>query len=236
MSDDATLDALRLADSFLPVGGYASSYGIEQFVQSGRVSDADDLRALLSTQLLELLARADLVALRTAHSAARSDDVDAACDADRRLTAVTTAAEFRRSAESAGNRLLELEGDLVMDEGQEDAGGVLDAYAARADDGRAPGNYPVALGVVTALRGVGERDACLVCCHGFATGLLGAAQRLMPLGHTDAQRTLRALQPAIHRAVGESEERSIERMAPFAPLADVVSAEHERAERRLFVS
>lgn len=229
MTDDATLSALRLADSFLPVGGYASSYGVEQFVQSGRVSDAADLESLLETQLRHLLARADLVALRAAHAAADSGDVSGVCEADRRLTAATTAAEFRRSAESAGHRLLELQADLGAD-------GSLDAYAERVGRGEAPGNFPVALGAVTATEGVDERVACLVCCHGFLTGLLGAAQRLMPLGHTDAQRVLRGLQPVVVEAVEESAGRSIERMAPFAPVVDVLAAEHERAERRLFVS
>ena len=49
MSDDATLESFRLADSFLPVGTYSVSYGLEQFVADGRVKDAADLEALLET-------------------------------------------------------------------------------------------------------------------------------------------------------------------------------------------
>jgi urease accessory protein len=37
-------------------------------------------------------------------------------------------------------------------------------------------------------------------------------------------------------AVEESAGRTLNDMAPFAPLVDVLSAEHERAERRLFLS
>lgn len=236
MNDDATLQALRLGDSFLPIGGYASSYGVEQFVQSGRVADVDDLEALLETYLDHLLARADLVALRAAHAAALEGDVPGVCEADRRLTAVTMAAEFRRSIESEGNRLLALQRDLEDDAPLDGDDGLLDVYAERVDCGEAPGNYPVVLGVVTALGALDARAACLVCCHGFVTGLVGAAQRLLPLGHTDAQRLLRRLQPATLGAVRASRDRSIERMAPFAPLVDVAAAEHERAERRLFVS
>jgi len=39
------LTALRLSDSFLPVGGYTASYGLEQYINDGRVETGDDLRA-----------------------------------------------------------------------------------------------------------------------------------------------------------------------------------------------
>jgi urease accessory protein len=68
------------------------------------------------------------------------------------------------------------------------------------------------------------------------TGLLGAAQRLLSLGHTDAQRILDALGPAIRAAVDDSADRSLDELSQFAPLVDVLAADHERAQRRLFVS
>lgn len=229
MSDAATLESFRLADSFLPVGTYTVSYGLEQFIQDDRVEDASDLQALLSTYLRQQVGPAELIALRAAHAAATEGDLDAVCRADRRLSAVTLAAEFRESAQQSGDRLLSLQTDL-RDEA------LLDRYAERVDAGEAPGNYAVVLGVATGLADVAVREACLLCCHGFVTGLLGAAQRLLSLGHTDAQRILDDLQSVITAAVDESADREIDEMAPFAPLVDVLAAEHERAERRLFAS
>ena len=229
MSDDATLEAFRLADSFLPVGTYTVSYGLEQFVADDRVEDAEDLEALLSTYLRRQVGPAELVALRAAHAAAREGDLDAVCAADRRLAAVTLAAEFRESAQQSGERLLSLQSDLREDDR-------LARYAERVDDGDAPGNYAVVLGVSTALAGVDERQACLLCCHGFVTGLLGAAQRLLSLGHTDAQRILDELRSVMTDAVDDSAGRTVEDMTPFAPLVDVLAADHERAQRRLFAS
>src|SRR5699024_2993810 len=125
-------------------------------------------------------------------------------------------------------RLLSLETDLRDDD-------LLDAYAERvAAD--APGMYPAVVGAVTGRVGVPIHDACLLHCHGFVTGLLGVAQRLLSLGHTDAQRILTALQPAMVAAVADSADRSLDELTPFAPLVDVATADHERAERRLFVS
>jgi urease accessory protein len=229
MGEDATLEAFRLADSFLPVGTNSISSGIEQFVQEGRIEDLDDLRAVLETYLRNQVGTADLVALRAAHEAARDDDVAAVSAADRRLTAVTLPAEFREAASHSGARLLSLQCDLRPDP-------VLDAYAAAVDDGTAPGNHPVVLGAVAGRTGIGERKACLVYCHGFLTGLLGAAQRLLSVGHTGVQRTLDGLGPIIREAVDGSDARTLDDMMSFTPVADVLSAEHERADRRLFLS
>lgn len=229
MSEDETLETLRLGDSFLPIGSYAVSYGLEQFIQSGRVTTSEDLESLLETHIRQLLGLADLVALQAAHDAARNRDVRGIRDADLRLTGVTMAAEFRESSQSEGDRLLSLQLDLEPCD-------LIRTYAEQVDAGAVPGNYPVVLGVVTALEGIDDRTACQICCHGFVTGLLGAAQRLMSLGHTDAQRIHRNLQSPIGEVIEASETRSLDRMAPFAPLIDVMAADHERAERRLFVS
>jgi len=229
MTDAATLESFRLADSFLPVGTYTVSYGLEQFIQDDRVKDAADLEALLSTYLRRQVGPAELVALRAAHAAATDGDLDGVCRADRRLSAVTLAAEFRESAQQSGDRLLSLQTEL-----RESA--LLDRYAERVDADDAPGNYAVVLGVATGLAGVPVREACLLCCHGFVTGLLGAAQRLLSLGHTDAQRILNDLRPVMTAAVEDSADRGLDEMTPFAPLVDVLAADHERAERRLFAS
>lgn len=228
MSDNHALEAFRLADSFLPVGTNSISYGLEQFVADDRVTDAADVEALLETYLRRQLGPGELVALRAAHTAAREDDLDGVCVADRRLAAVTLPAEFRESAGHTGARLLAVQRDLRDDE-------FVEAYADRVGD-ETPGFHAVVLGATTARTGVSEREACLVCCHGFVTGLLGAAQRLLSFGHSDAQRVLVSLQPAMRDAVDESDDRSLAEMAPFAPLLDVLAADHERADRRLFVS
>lgn len=229
MSDEATLESLRLADSFLPVGTDSVSYALEQSVADDSIETADDLHDLVGSVLRRQHAHADLVALRAAHAGAAGGDLAAVERADRRLTAATLPAEFRESSERTGKRLLTLQRDLREAD-------LLERYGDAVDAGDAPGNHAVILGTVAALAGVSEREACLLACHEFATAQLAAAQRLLRLGHTDVQRVLDDLRPAIVDAVEASADRSLDDMTPFAPLLDVRSAEHERAERRLFLS
>ncbi len=229
MSDAAALAELRLADSFLPIGTDSLSYGVEQFLATDRVTDADDLRALLESYLRNQFGPGDLVALRAAHARASENNLVAVMETDYRLAAVTLTAEFRESSTLAGERLLALQSDLRGD-------GLVEEYAELVDIGDAPGNHAVILGIVTEHEGISARDACLLACHGFVTGLLGAAQRLLRLGHTDVQRVLDDLHPAMIVAVEDSADRAPEEMTPFAPLVETLSSEHERADRRLFRS
>jgi len=233
VTDDATLSAFRLSDSFLPVGSNSISYGLEQFVADDRVTGASDLQELLETYVRQQLGPADLVALRAAHTAVSDDEnldcLKRICRADRKLTAVMLAAEFRESSQRTGDRLLTLQRDLREDD-------LLERYHERVTAGDSPGNHAVVLGLTTGVVDIEERESCLLCIHSFLIGLLGAAQRLLSLGHTDAQQILDDLRPVVSEAVDDSADRQLEEMAPFAPLVDILSAEHERADRRLFVS
>jgi urease accessory protein len=235
----ASLAAFQLADSFLPVGTYTLSYGLEQFAATERVDGVDDLRALLVDYLRRQVGPCDVVALAAAWE--RTGDangkegvpetgvLDRVVAVDERQRSVTLPREFRESSENSGRRLLELVAETTDDP-------VVGAYHDRVVTGGAPGNHAVALGLVARREGVARDEACLLACHSFVVGLLGAAQRLVRLTHTDAQRLLTELRPVVADVCERYAGRDPETMAPFAPLVDVMGMGHERAERRLFVS
>ncbi|WP_380678945.1 urease accessory protein UreF [Salinigranum sp. GCM10025319] len=233
----ASLAAFQLADSFLPVGTYTLSYGLEQFAATDRVEDADDLHALLVDYLRRQVGPCDVVALAAAweragadgEGADEADALDRVAAVDERQRSVTLPREFRDSSEKSGRRLLELVAETTDDH-------LVRAYHERVVAGEAPGNHAVALGLVARRQGIARDEACLLACHSFVVGLLGAAQRLVRLTHTDAQRLLSDLNPVIAEVCETYAGRDPETMAPFAPLVDVMGMGHERAERRLFVS
>lgn len=224
--DTGLLSALRLADSFLPVGSYTISYGLETFVAEDRIENGDDLRELLADYLRGQVGPCDMVALSAAHRAAREGDMERLGRVDDHLHATLVPSETRESSLTSGRRLL----DVV---GGEDA--FVDRYADGVG-GSVRGHYPTALGVVTAAKGIPEREARLVCGYAFVTGLLGAAQRLLRLGHTEIQSILHGLFPMIEEVEREAAEKELDALRSCAPLIDVEGMRHERAERRLFVS
>ena len=241
MSDASFLTAMRLADSFLPVGTYTASYGIEQYVNEGRVDTADELGALIEGYLRRIVGPADTVALANAHRAAEAGSLAGVIEADERLHAATLPSEFRTSATKGGAKLLELlretDPELFGGDGNEDApGAVVTGYAEAVADGETPGSYPVALGVVTQAAGIDRLTACLVGAYSFATELLGAAQRLGRFGHTEIQAQLTRLLAVVESVCERYADSELEELASFAPLAETMGMAHERADRRLFMS
>ncbi len=253
----AFLTALRLSDSFLPVGGYTASYGLEQYINEDRITDADELQALLEAYLRRIVGPCETVALANAHAASADRNLDRLLGVDERLHAVTMPREFRESSTKAGAKLCELLVDLdrdpthatAIDADSADAvstdGGPAEESPAAAfeadvadaiDTGSTPGHYPVVFGVVAEARGLSRLDACLAYGYSFVTGLLGAAQRLGRFGHTEIQRVLEALQPVLTETCERHVDDDVTAMASFAPLAEIMGMRHERAGRRLFMS
>lgn len=237
MDDRSFLTALRLADSFLPVGTYTASYGVEQYVNEGRIETAEELGTLVRAYLERMVGPADLVALSNAHAAAEAGDADRLGEIDRRLQAATLPAEFRESSAKAGTQLLDLllntDETLLTGDGATTA--ALD-YAESVGEDETPGQYPVVLGVVTQRAGLSRREACLLDTYTFSTELLGAAQRLGAFGHTAIQRQLAGLFPVIETVAAEYADADLAALSSFDPLAEIMGMSHERADRRLFMS
>ena len=247
MATDPTpfLTALRLSDSFLPTGGYTSSYGLEQYLNEDRIETADELQAVIRGYLERIVGPCETVAVANAHDAAAGADLEALLAVDERLHAVTMAAEFRESSTKAGRQLSEL--ILVEDdqhhsplEGDESEPGgdrpLAEVYAEAIDSGETPGHYPVVFGIVAAQNGLSKREACLAQAYSFVTGVLGATQRLGRFSHTDIQSILADLLPVITDICERHVDDDITAMASFAPLTEIMGMRHERAGRRLFMS
>lgn len=240
---DAFLTALRLGDSFLPVGGYTASYGLEQYLNEDRIDDGDDLRTLLDAYLRRVVGPCETVALANAYEARQNGDLGRLLAVDERLHAVTMPREFRESSTKAGAKLCELlladereEGEPVDDPADADCDGFATAVADAVDRGATPGHYPVVFGVVAGDRGLSRLEACLTHAYSFVTGLLGAAQRLGRFGHTEIQTVLAEVQPVIEAVCERHVDDDVAAMTSFAPMAEIMGMRHERAGRRLFMS
>ena len=234
---NALLTTLQLADSFFPTGAYAHSQGLEGMVAQGWVHNAAGVREYLAGLLTDAVLPSDGVALLNSHAATVRGDLATVTEIDRRLQAMKLPPEMRQASAQGGRRLLEETANLVGGEsGRSTAASVHRNYLAAVRQGQAPGCGAVAFGVAAAALGMAPDAALLAWCHSLAVGVLGAAQRLLPLTHTEAQQILSELHPYITGNIDEIRERHWADMTSFAPLGDVASILHERAEVRMFAS
>jgi urease accessory protein len=226
---------LQLSDSAFPSGRYTLSYGLEAFAQEGQFHGprrTTSLLTLLSDSIRLAVAPADGVALACAHRAVRADgplDLDLVTRADRRLTAVKLVREAREASRRTGRALLGLATTAF------DATALAD-YAASIDEGAAPGNHAIVLGVLSACLGVGRLEALVGELYAFSAGWAGAAVRLGLLDHRAAQRLVHRVGPTTIEAAQRAVHRDVQHIASSGPLPDVMSMRHEQAELRLFAT
>jgi len=222
------LVSLQLADSAFPSGLYTLSHGLEGFLQAGIVGPGD-VGGLLDDLLVASVGPGDATALAIAHRAASDGDWDAMAGVDRLLFASKLNAEMRAGSTRSGRALLGLAEELFGE-------GALAEYRALVRAREAPGCQPVVSGACYAVGGVSCQRAVASDLFAFTNSFCGAALRLRLLDHRQTQALLRRAAPVIEAVTADALQRSIDDLGGFAPMADVCSARHERADARLFAS
>ena len=219
---------LQFGDSMLPVGGFAFSNGVESAVQAGVVRDAATLRDFVATAL-DQAGSCDGIALLAAHRGTRTEDLAGVVDADRAVLLRKLNDEARTMTLRMGRKLGELAAHVVPLP-------VILRWRAAVDSNAAPGTYPAALGLVGAALDLDERDVFAVHQYGVATMMVSAALRLMRLSHLDGQALIFALNADADDAYAGASRATLDDMATFAPVADILAATHVKAHVRLFMS
>jgi urease accessory protein len=201
-----------------PTGGYAYSHGLEWAVEAGDVPDGDTLRDWLDDVFAHGSGRNDAILLRHAHRACQ--DKDALAD----IAALAAAAVPGRERR---NETL--------------AQGAAFALAATPWDGEGLARwgevaYPVAVGALAGAHGIAEDAAAVGYLQAFASNLISAAVRLVPLGQSVGLDVLAALEPVILSVADATRAAALDDIGGCAFRADVASLRHETQYTRLFRS
>ncbi len=236
MATNAETDLCRLmawlSPSF-PVGAFSYSHGIEYAVEAGLVCD----RARLQDWIGDILAfgsgRTDGLLLRA------SWDAVMARDEDRFIQAAEWATAFRATPEMALETTAQGEAFLVAATAawpDTDLGRWRAALTAVA----CPACYPIVVGAAAASAGLALPMTLTAFLHAFVANLVSAGVRLIPLGQTDGQRIIAALEgPVIDEASAIAEMTEVRLpgdLCAATPVVDWTSMKHETQYTRLFRS
>jgi urease accessory protein len=105
---------------------------------------------------------------------------------------------------------------------------------AAAWDG--PVAYPVAVAVAAAGHGIALEGALGAYLHAVTANLISAGVRLIPLGQTDGQRLLAALEPVVSATAARALATPLDQVGGAAFRVDIASMRHETQYTRLFRS
>lgn len=227
------LASLQFSDSAFPSGFYTMSHGLEGFSQA-RLVARGDVRGLLADLLVHSVGPGDATALAGAHRAASASDWDEVQEIDHRLFASKLNAEMRTASVRSGHQLADLAAEVLG--GTEPAASGVAEYAGRVRARTTPGCQPVATAVVYAACGVDTEAAVASDLFAFSVSFVGAALRLRLTDHRHAQVVLFEIGSVIEQVAADAVGREVADIGGCAPVADIMSAQHERAEARLFAS
>jgi urease accessory protein len=209
-----------------PVGAFSYSSGIEWAVEAGDIGSAQTLRAWLATMIRQGSVFCDAALFAHAHRATASGD-------DKTLAAT---AELAAALAGSKERFLETtaQGQAFRDitRAAWPTPG-LDRLAAAWDG---PLAYPVVVAAACAGHGIALAPALHVFLHGVVSNLISAGVRLIPLGQTDGQHVLAALEAEIAQAGARAHAIAFDDIGSTAPRADIASMRHETQYTRLFRS
>jgi urease accessory protein len=96
--------------------------------------------------------------------------------------------------------------------------------------------YPVAVAVTAAGHDIHLGPALHAFLHAAIANLISAGVRLIPLGQTDGQRVLAALEPVIAAAAVRAMATPLDGVGGAVFRADIASMRHETQYTRLFRS
>ncbi len=195
-----------------PLGSFAYSHGLESAMASGAVADAADLRRWVGDVTARGSGRVDATFL-VASMRPGADHTGLAA----RLAAMAASAERLRETTDQGRAFTRTVNALT---------GAADADAP----------LPVAVGRAAARLEVTPDLVAALYLNAFATALVQAAVRFVPLGQTEGQAVLAALSPVIAATVAEAVAGDVAEVGSAAFGADMAAMAHELLQPRIFLT
>ena len=209
-----------------PIGAFSYSSGIEWAVEAGDITDAPTLQRWLAVMIGEGGGFCDAVFFVHAFHAIAAGD-DATLRAVAELAAAFAPSKERHLETTAQGRAFL---DTTRAAWPTPA---LDRLLATWDGDIA---LPVAVGVACAGHGVPLDPALHAYLEAMAANLISTGVRLVPLGQTDGQRILAALEPVVEATARRALITPLDDVGSAAMRADLASLLHETQYTRLFRS
>jgi len=227
--DLAHLRLLHLADSALPIGALAHSFGLESLAACGLLAPAS-----VPEFLRGYAEEAGVMEAMFCREALRLAGVSVFAgerwiEINQRLSALKPARESRAGSAALGQHFL----SAVLGLGEFPL--VRDALAASRQAHDVVHHSP-AFGLVAGVLGLDEERAVLAYLHQSLASLVSACQRLLPIGQSEATRILWNLKPALIDAAARSRAGSTDDVCCFMPMLDWGAMEHPALTTRLFIS
>ena len=211
-TDQSILTLSQWISPSYPVGSFTYSHGLEALVNLRWLGNAENLYEWLSNILQSGAARTDALFLAAAYN----------CSSDEALIEMNMKA---RALASSQERLLE------MDELGKAFKSITEAVWP-IEIGELV--YPIAIGFCANAEGIEITLTACLYLQAYVSNLVSAAQRLMPLGQTEAQKIIKTLSPICLQLADETRDGNLDNIYSSVFISDIAAMKHETQVSRIF--
>jgi urease accessory protein len=228
VSEHALYRLMSWLSPAFPIGSFTHSSGLEWAIAEGLVTGRSELEMWIGELLANGSTHNDAILFVHAFRISANRDRKAFCELvelaaalhpsrERWLEATAQGAAFYRIASTAAH----------CDAFEHLTAGAGDSFC-----------YAIAVAALVQSHDIPLRPALTAYIHALVANLVSAAQRLIPLGQTDGQIAIAALEPAVHHLVSQaitfSDGDPFDQLGSATLLADFATLAHETQYTRLF--
>lgn len=212
-----------------PTGSYSYSHAIEWAVEAGHIDDRKSLVDWLEADLFFGSGRNEAIFFNEAWRCAVKDDRTKLFELAELAAAFRGTSEFALESFQQGSACLNTFRLVWPDS-------LLDWLAETLRQHHVQPALAVVLGVRSARQNIPVSLALPAFLQSYIANLVTAGVRLVPLGQTDGQLSIAALEQAILAAGAQAEHATIDDLGSAAFMVDLASMAHETQYTRLFRS
>jgi urease accessory protein len=209
-----------------PVGAFAYSSGIEWAVESGDIDDTSTLRRWLEAVLSAGTGVSDGIFFAQTYRAIDRGDAAGFVEIAELAAGLVATRERHQETTALGRTFIEVTR----------AAWPCTAFDTMQRLWAGPIAYPVAVGAACAGHAIPLAPALHAFLIAVTSGWISAGVRLIPLGHTESQRLMKALEPAVAATAQRALSASLDDVGSATFRADLASVRHETQYTRLFRS
>tara|TARA_B100000927_G_scaffold93642_1_gene75555 strand:- start:158 stop:802 length:645 start_codon:yes stop_codon:yes gene_type:complete len=208
-TDSKLITVMQWLSPAFPIGGFAYSHGLEWAINKGYVSNREELQKWVSDLLEYGSLKNDAILIKLVLKGSDPKEINeiaiALCPANERLS----------ETQLQGGAFCKI---------------MREVWSLEIDDLA----LPIALALAAKNESIDQNLVVPAYLHSFCSNLISVAMRLIPIGQTDGQKTLRELSPLISDSVRAVAKSDKDDLGSACFLSDVSAMQHEYLQPRVF--
>ena len=208
-TDSKLITVMQWLSPAFPIGGFAYSHGLEWAINKGYVSNREELQNWISDLLEYGSLKNDAILIKLVLQGSDPKEINelamALCPASERLS----------ETQLQGGAFCKI---------------MREVWSLEIDEL----TLPIALALAAKNESIDQNLVVPAYLHSFCSNLISVAMRLIPIGQTDGQKTLRELSPLISDSVRSVAKSDKDDLGSACFLSDVSAMQHEYLQPRVF--